>query len=534
MNINRRRHQIDANIGLPEDLTSKLIARIEAFPASLKTDYLKSVYLSKFVSKDTDPADLRRTRAIEKWLATEKCNLETNLRIQHTPLEFQILPGVSYGEFLDWCRDEVSLVIGDTPPVEALIGSFSGGASTSRKRTESYPASKYLGKAHVTPRAREWFDLIFNEDELPTWYGEREHIQFEYVPGNVLFTVPKKTDIDRVACKEPDINMFVQKGVGRFFRNALRCHRINLNDQSINRSLARLGSKTGHLATLDLSSASDSVSWALVEEFLPVCWFTLLDSIRSPVTKINGQEHVNEMFSSMGNGFTFELESLLFWIITRAVCRFGGYSGAVSVYGDDIICPSRAVTDLTWVLKYLGFSVNPDKSFSTGTFRESCGGHYDRGYDITPFYIRKPIQKLDELIDIANKLRKWASFGDDSQGQLFPVLNPEVEDTWLWLKSMVPPMFWGGEDVDFKFQLVSRDTAHSRLIPITRKKGLGLGSYLHWLNATWERENAGDGVETSSLSEVSTLLRSRKLPAARRAVARLPQLFHHEIVGDAE
>jgi hypothetical protein len=413
--------------------------------------------------------------------------------------------------------------------LDVLIGTFSGGASTSRARTESHPAGKYLGTAHVTQRALEYFNLIF-EEEMPPWFAEKEHISFEIVPGNVLFTVPKKTDIDRVACKEPDINMFVQKGVGNFFRNSLRRHNINLNDQSINRSLARRGSKDGSLATLDLSSASDSVTRSLVAEMLPVCWYTLLDSLRSPVTLIDGEEHVNEMFSSMGNGFTFELESLLFFVLTKATCYFGRHRGIVSIYGDDIICPSSVVTDLRWVLMYFGFSVNTEKSHSEGTFRESCGGHYDRGIDITPFYLKGPIMRLTDIIDLGNKVRKWAAF-DDFDCCHCPVLNPEVEDIWLWLRSMVPPDLRGGVDLNSKFQLVSNDTPLTRLLPEVSKKDTGIGGYLHWLNATWDRKTPSDGVNTSSLSRVSTRMRKRKLPPHMRTVTRLPQQFHIEIVG---
>jgi len=185
--------------------------------------------------------------------------------------------------------------------------------------------------------------------------------------------------------------MFIQKGIGNYFRKCLRTHNINLNDQSINRSLAREGSITGKLATLDLSSASDSVSMGLVALLLPECWCTLLDSVRSPVTIIDGDEHLNHMYSSMGNGFTFELESLLFFAITKACCYFRGSRGVVSVYGDDIICPTDVVPELTYALSFFGFSVNSEKSYDSGPFRESCGGHYYDGFDITPFYIRKPI-----------------------------------------------------------------------------------------------------------------------------------------------
>jgi hypothetical protein len=477
---------------LPNDLTSLLIEKIMALRPSVKTDYLKAEILSKYVSAETDPPIVRRTRAINKWLATEAENEATNDRLLITPEEYNILPRVTFISFIEWCRHYIRDVIGDTPPVDALIGSFSGGASTSRSRTSSQPSSKYLGKAHVTARCLDIFSSI--EDEMPGWLAEGDRLKPEIVIGNVLFTVPKKTDIDRVACKEPDLNMFIQKGIGNYFRKCLRRAGINLNDQSINQSLAHEGSVSGKLCTLDLSSASDSVTEGLIALLLPEIWYTLLDAVRCQVTVIDGEEHRNSMFSSMGNGFTFELESLIFLVLTRATAYFTGTKGVVSVYGDDIICSTDMSKDLIWILSYFGFSVNTEKSCLTGPYRESCGGHYWNGLDITPFYIRSPISSLHDLIDVANKLRQWAHI--DGIG----ILDPEVEAIWLWLKSFVPNILWGGEDTSFKYQLVSLDTSSHRLTEMRRSKDAGTGGYFHWLNATWDRIRLYDGVQTSSYS----------------------------------
>lgn len=508
------------NTVMPEGLTEKFLERINDLTPSAKTDWLKSEITSKFISADTDPADIRRERAISKWLATEERNALTNERLQLTPEEYNILPRVPFGRFVTFCRDLLSEIVGDTVPVDSLIGSFSGGASTSRNRTASQPARKYLGKADVTPRCLEIFlDAV---DEMPGWFGEGDPLEYNVVPGNVMFTVPKKTDIDRVACKEPDVNMFLQKGVGNFFRSSLRRIGINLNDQSINRSLARIGSIDGSLATLDLSSASDSVTSGLVELLLPVCWYTHLDALRSPVTAVNGEMHGNEMFSSMGNGFTFELESLLFYVLARATAYFRGVPGVISVYGDDIICPTELYDDLVWVLGYMGFQVNTEKSFSSGPFRESCGGHYYNGYDITPFYLRGPLSTVVDIIHIANQLREW------SRIPALGILDPECESIWLWLKGHVPSDLWGGVDTSFKFQLVSPDLSRNRLQQEKSKPiDLGPGGYIHWLNVTWDRAVASDGIETSSYTKDLSVYRKR--PVRNPTVARLPALFLSEL-----
>lgn len=516
----RPRHRALARYtSVPASLTETLIQGIQALPDGRKYRYLKEQFLSKFVSNDTDPASVRRTRAISKWLATERENEATNHRILLTHGEYNILPRVSYDRFVSFCRDLIVQIIGDTVPEHALIGAFSGGASTSRKRTESNPAFKYLGKAHATSRCIEWLDTL--REEMPIWLDGGHDISYDIVAGNVLFTVPKNAEIDRCACKEPDVNMFMQKGFGNEISRCLRRIGINLNDQGRNRSLARIGSINGSLATLDLSSASDSVSIELVAEMLPVCWYTALDSVRSQVTVVDGEEHRNEMFSSMGNGFTFELESLLFYTIARAVSYFRGVSGIVSVYGDDIIVPSECYHDLVWVLGYFGFQVNDKKSFYEGAFRESCGGHYDDGVDITPFFLDEVMSNYQDVILVANQLRAWSDRNN------LGICDPLIEDLWLLLKGCVPRGLWGGEDLQSKSQLVSYDLPHSRLREKSRRRSTGTGGYLHWLNTTWDRDRLTDGVRTSSYTSTSSDV--RVVPVRLKVMPRLSSLFLSEL-----
>lgn len=513
------------NKRVPETITTELVARLMNLTDSgFKTAYLKDSLLAKFVSKDTDPAPVRRARAIEKWLLCETNNADTNSRLEHLPWEYNILPRVRFDTFVDWVRSFIVGIIAETPPEDALLGSFSGGASTSRPRTSSHPALKFVGEAHITESALDWWETLTSSEEkdshplLPLW-PDKDYV-VSVVPGNVLFTVPKKTDIDRCACKEPDINMFLQKGVGNHFRHCLKLRGIDLNDQTRNKRLAREGSISNRLSTLDLSAASDSVTSMLVELVLPPIWFSLLNSLRCRVTIIDGQEHVNEMFSSMGNGFTFELESLLFYSLAKATAYFRGISGIISVYGDDIIVPSDMAHELISVLSLFGFTVNPDKTFIDGPFRESCGGHFYNGFDVTPFYIREPIVYLTDLIHVANQLREWSRCGD-----VLEILNPETEEIWFWLKDFVPEYLWGGHDTSFKYSLVTPDFPRKRLQAIEKKFETTLGGYYHWLSTTWRRETPSL-VETSMRGVEQPVYRLRP---SRHTVTRVRYVFLREI-----
>jgi hypothetical protein len=365
---------------------------------------------------------------------------------------------------------------------------------------------KFTGKADITEEAVKFIPVLTRMIPLLQQY-ESSFDNLNIVEGNVLFTVPKKTDIDRCACKEPDINMFLQKGVGNHIRRRLLKHGINLNDQRINRQLAYEGSISDSLMTLDMSSASDLISREVVRVLLPPLWFEYLNDIRSTKTEIDGETTVLEMFSSMGNGFTFELESLIFFALTRSVQYFEGVSGVASIYGDDIIAPSEIFYQLTFVLDKFGFVVNEDKSFHKGPFRESCGGHFYNGEDITPFYLKREPTRLTDLIRVANQLRQWV-FNDPFRQYLMP----SCFHAWKSLASHVPKGLWGGYDYGLDTKLVSPPMGShilSRIgVPI---KESPLGSYLHWHNTNWNRVLPTEvGSKPVSTNQICRLRRAPK------------------------
>jgi len=472
---------IDFRPSLHENIIADLSAALTANKGEKAVDYLADVLLSKYVGPDTDPADVRAQRAIEKWLKTEHGNVKTNIRMYSAAADFGYADA---DEVLDLAARFIRKVIGDSPP-KSFNGSFTGGASTRVKRGTGSVARKFMGQAHVTLEA--WPYVLPMILENTGWFlNHPEVLRPQFVEGNVMFTVPKRTDIDRVACKEPDLNMYAQKAVGDFIRRRLHRAGINLNDQSVNRDLARRGSIDGSLATIDLSSASDSVTTGLVGRLLPPGWFLLLDAIRSKRTLIGESVHENAMFSSMGNGFTFELESLIFWTLARAIAFYSGTRGRISVYGDDIIVPRKMAARLARTFSYFGFTVNTEKSEWKGYFRESCGGHYYRGADVTPFYVKEPIVTVERLIHFLNRLRKWAGqcFGD--------ICDPRFFEVWSKYATYVDKRLWGGDNVADPRQLVSRHTSRFKLslkrFRLERlEEELQSGLYLQALNAMHRR-----------------------------------------------
>jgi len=130
----------------------------------------------------------------------------------------------------------------------------------------------------------------------------------------------------------------------------------------------------------------------------------------------------------MGNGFTFELETLIFYAIVKAAQQLeepGYYS---LVYGDDIICYDRHYASVVSALELFGFVINEDKSFygEDQPIRESCGKHYYMGLDITPFFVRVFPFDVHSVIKLLNDIRRFGCV--DLHGSV--IADPRLSDVW--------------------------------------------------------------------------------------------------------
>lgn len=360
---------------------------------------------------------------------------------------------------------------------------FGPGASSSIRRKDACHQNKWASSAHITERAIPYHSAFVS------WAGRDLPIPTELlvVEGNTVTTVPKNWKKDRVIAIEPDWNMFYQKGLGRLIRARLqRWGQLLPEAQEISRALARLGSWTGSLATLDMSRASDSVSIALCEALLPDDWLRPILDLRSPKGLVNGTSITYEKVSSMGNGATFELETLLFYALVLAASS-KEYWETSAVYGDDIICSTHAVDDVLSTLVDAGFSVNADKSFWTGPFRESCGGHYWAGKDVTPFYLKHHPESVGDLIVLGNHLYSWHETAGVSSFGAFGRLAKEIRRHVP--RALRGPLGVGGclwSDWDECRPSWQHDYQSYKQMTIVRRTnvvdvGLYSGSYLHKL-----------------------------------------------------
>lgn len=332
-----------------------------------------------------------RATAKLKFLEAEKLCRETNslLRMRRGGLiEFE--PRVE--RVFRRAQQKIVDILGiRVPRLSELRMRFGPGAtSTLPKRTAS-PRAK-LGD--VLTCSVELFPLANAVmREAPGWrevhvVPGHENPDYALACGKVQF-VPKSAKEDRAIMVEPLLNTFVQSGIGSWMADRLRRRGVDIRDQTLNQRLARKGSIDGSLATVDLSSASDTIAFELVYDLLGVDFAHWLRYGRTGTAILDGEEISLEKFSSMGNGYTFPLETLIFYALAYASAREVGASvKEVNAYGDDIILPSSAVDLLYSTLRALGFVVNEKKSYSSGPFRESCGADYYMGQDIRPLYLK--------------------------------------------------------------------------------------------------------------------------------------------------
>lgn len=226
-----------------------------------------------------------------------------------------------------------------------------------------------------------------------------------------LVCVPKSMISNRTISREPVALQYFQQGVRQAVLDFIDEHpvirrHVRLNDQEASQELCALGSYFGEFATVDLSSASDSVTKTLVYRVfsgVKELQFALCCT-RSHYTKLSDGRVVHmEKFAPMGSATCFITMSLLLAACceialkhTRSRLKEEGedckvLSKKYLVYGDDIIVDSLAWDELKSILDRLHFKVNTSKSYYVPAlccnFREACGAEYMDGVDVAPMRI---------------------------------------------------------------------------------------------------------------------------------------------------
>lgn len=374
-------------------------------------------------------------------------------------------------------RDDIRRLIGDSPNINSVYYSAKHGPGVSLgdlyKNGKSTEFFKWANLPYsVTPKALPYVKTLLFRDPrwvaaLLQWYRKKvnnpdrnidwddfyAHI-FRVTNRSKIATVPKSAETDRTIAIEPVLNVFLQLGVDGVFRRRLKARwNYDLNDQEVNQDLSWEASVEDLMVTLDLAGASDTVTLFICWLLLPHDWYVLLTDLRTPEGEYDGEVFTFEKISSMGNGYTFALESLIFGAAVRCAIRRTKSVRKSAVYGDDLIYPKTAHNYVLTLLTSMGFKVNEDKSFVAGPFRESCGRDSFLGYDVRPLFLKERLQDCRQLFYLHNSL--W-------------MLEKRLDETWnvrfrrtkalilKYIPKEIQDEFYGPESEDLDTHIFSK------------------------------------------------------------------------------
>lgn len=347
-------------------------------------------------------SDKTREAGLAKYMEGEEICFWSNSRFLYQKpwffrraktLASQILGRFSYNEFLAAVR-------------------LTNGASARLPRRKSQVVRKVI-PIEVTARCFNYGATVIRDLHESSSPGDcwSDLMQPIITDSSTITTVPKNQDTDRPIEKSASLNMMLQLGVGYMIRSRLKAFGININDQGVNQRLCMHGALTGELCTIDLSSASDTICDRLVSEIIPLEWLDKLNKFRHHTSVLPSGEVISlQKFSAMGNGFTFELETLIFACVLMAVTpelNRDNVGKVWHVYGDDMIVPKKYFDKSMLALQDAGFIPNYDKSFRNGPFKESCGVNYHNWLDITPVRLSRALSDSNDIISFYNNTYRY-------------------------------------------------------------------------------------------------------------------------------
>lgn len=297
------------------------------------------------------------------------------------------------------------------------------------------------------------------------------------VQPDLILQVPKNDKSNRTIGVGTVAGIAAQHVVGSYVRSCLNRYGVDLNSLSdIHRRLAYLGSTSElDLATLDLSMASDTISLGLTaallnsthsNEHCRELYYKLL-LCRADSYCLNGEIRVYHKAGPMGNAAIFETETALFMALIKAIgflcltekcdietaedyiCRLQDANGRHKLdmslsmpgtsFGDDMVLflPECLLGDaqiqqfVACTLEDLGLTLNLEKSFFTGNFRESCGADYRDGRLVRGFYHHHRSVTLRDVIRCINYFVIRGNMHLSEIWALCPELESFYSDTGL-------------------------------------------------------------------------------------------------------
>lgn len=374
----------------PGDLLSTdPLQYFDAYSYQLDAQAIALVKKSCFLDLNVDP-DVVEQETLLKWLTIEE---ELYLKNE----EIRLRKNFELNSVLENARKILANLLPPVSSISARSNPIPKGATALLKGLNVNIANK-LEVLDITSSAFRHFKNYYGVSTFT-----KGITSLSTSLGSTFDVVPKDLFKRRTIAKEPMGNMMLQLDAAKALRRALGRIDINLeNQQEFHGFLVR--KFFNEFATIDLSDASDRISVQLVKAVLSTEWFDYLNDIRSKWTFLpDGRRVYLEKFSPQGNGFTFELETLIFYAICRSLVPS---KELVSVYGDDMIVPVSHAEAIQRALELCGLVVNRKKSYHYGPFRESCGVDTFDGADVRPIYLKEFSRGLFGYYELYNRIHE--------------------------------------------------------------------------------------------------------------------------------
>lgn len=272
--------------------------------------------------------------------------------------------------------------------------------------SEPYESSKY-----EFPTWPERLERMFPYD-LHGLFNQADYDLSKDLPSGdspaKLIAVPKDYRGPRLIASEPICAQYIQQGLlsvlRRNIEKSVLKHCIDFTSQTPSRVACQEASRTGGSSTIDLSSASDRLSCAVVEAvFRRSSLLSYLNSARTPCLLVNDERIELKKFAAQGAAFTFPVQSIVYALVCMGVISYETQctnltelAKQVRVFGDDMIVPTPHFRSICDVLTCLQLKVNREKSFAKGKFRESCGMDAFAGEDVTPAKVNRIFEENDK------------------------------------------------------------------------------------------------------------------------------------------
>lgn len=412
-------------------------------PVKFKAEYQIKNLLKRYrFQKDLYTDDELVTKAITGFVATQ------NRLAAHDDLSR--LDKLT-NHVLDVAAKYIAFVLGDYRDEEHRASCrFGKKATVGVPMRSACEAARWELPVSGSANQIHWFDSEMGHVDCVQDYWMNQFTQnpsgsvYNEISCLTLALVPKTFKSLRSIIPNSTIGSYQSSGLGEMIRKRLK--RVGYDIRSLqakHRIMACESSVTGKNVTVDLSAASDTISVQLVKRLLPADWYNQLAEGRIDTVVLPDGTIVRNMstFCTMGIGYTFPLQTLIFLALLKAVKRVFHWNVScdISVYGDDMIFDRRMYNEAEFVFEKLGFIINVDKTFIDGPFRESCGGDYFAGVDVRPFQpqngpanVGKTSYEAVLYKTINGLLRRWSEYEiEETLGLLLSELSRVVRGSKL-------------------------------------------------------------------------------------------------------